>query len=299
MPDGGDILNLLLEGGSPMRRLGVAGLQLDLEKTGNLDRLLKEVRATKARLPWVSVIVLSELATHGASRDLAEPEDGPTEQAYRELARALGVWLIPGSLYERVDTSVFNTTPVIAPTGEIVARYNKMFPFTPYEQGIAAGTSFCTFDIPGVGRIGISNCYDIWFGETTRSLVWLGAELIINPSLTNTVDRDVEVAITRAAAATNQCFVFNVNGAGRQGWGRSIACGPGGEILHQAGHGNEVFALELDLDSVGRVRERGWNGLGQVLKSFRDTEVRFPPYARGTRSDALDSLGPLTMPKAD
>ena len=60
--------------------------------------------------------------------------------------------------------------------------------------------------------------------------------------------------------------------------------------------GREVFALELDFDNVARARERGWHGLGQALKSFRDSAVSFPPYAPGARSAALDKLGPLELP---
>jgi predicted amidohydrolase len=280
-----------------VRKVGIAGLQLDLDKGPNLDRIASEVKTAKARLPWLDMIVLSELAVYGASTQYAEPIDGPAERAFRSLARETAVWLIPGSLFTRDGDNIFNSTPVIAPSGEVVARYNKMFPFVPYEQGVAGGNGFCTFDVAGAGRFGLSICYDIWFGETTRTLVWQGAEILINPSLTNTIDRDVELSIARASAATNQCYVFNVNGAGKQGLGRSIVCGPGGEILHQAGSGREIFALEIDLDVVTQVRERGWHGLGQPLKSFRDSEVAFPPYAKGARSAALDRLGPLVVPK--
>lgn len=280
-----------------MRTFGIAGLQLDLDKGNNLERIAGEVRAAKSRLPWLDMIVLSELASYGASLDHAEPEGGPAEQVYRDLARETATWLVPGSLFTRAGTNIFNATPVIDPAGDVVARYSKMFPFVPYERGVTGGTSFCTFEVAGVGRFGLSICYDIWFPETTRTLAWQGAEILINPSLTNTVDRDVELAIARASAATNQCYVFNVNGAGRQGVGRSIVCGPGGEILHEARAGRDIFALEIDLDLVARARERGWNGLGQPLKSFRDTEIAFPPYARGARSPALDGLGPLTMLK--
>ena len=282
-----------------MRRLGIAGLQLDLDNTDNRDRLAAEVLAAKKRLPWVDLIVLSELAVYGPATTFAEAEGGAAERHFCNLAREARVWLIPGSWFVRAGGSIFNTTAVIDPKGEIVARYAKTFPWTPYESGVAPGNSFCTFDIPGAGRVGISICYDIWFPETTRTLVWQGAELVINPSLTNTIDRDVELAIARASAATNQCFVFNVNGAGRQGLGRSIACGPGGEVLHEAGSGREIFALELDFDDVANVRERGWNGLGQPLKSFRDCEIQFPPYARGARSPALDALGPVAIAKGN
>ena len=281
-----------------MRNIGIAGLQLDLDKGNNLDRLAAEVRMAKMRLPWLDLIVLSELAAFGPSLEFAEPEGGPAEKHFRNLAREVKTWLIPGSYFTKLGGEVFNTSIVINPDGEIVARYHKIFPWTPYENGVAGGRSFCTFDIPGVGRFGLCICYDIWFPEVARALAWEGAEVLINPSLTNTIDRDVELAIARGTAAQNQVFVFYVNGAGRQGFGRSMVCGPGGEVMHQAGSGREVFALELDLDVARHVRQRGWHGLGQPLKSFRDAELTFPQYVKGARSRALDSLGPLEMPKS-
>jgi predicted amidohydrolase len=284
--------------GHIVRSLGIAGLQLDLDKGNNLDRLAAEVRMAKARLPWLDLIVLSELSAYGASIENAEPEGGPAETHFCNLAREVKTWLIPGSYFTRVGGNIFNTSLVINPEGAIVARYHKMFPWTPYEKGVTGGNGFCTFDIAGVGRAGLSICYDLWFPEITRTLAWQGAEILINPSLTNTIDRDVELSIARASAAQNQMFVFYVNGAGKQGVGRSMACGPGGEVLHQAGSGREVFALQIDLDIARHVREQGWNGLGQPLKSFRDNEVVFPPYAKGARSAALDALGPLEMPKS-
>lgn len=281
-----------------MRTIGIAGLQLDLDRGNNLDRLAAEVRMAKARLPWLDLMVLSELAAYGPSIDFAEPEGGQAETHFRNLARDVKTWLIPGSYFTKVGGNILNTTIVINPEGEIVARYHKIFPWTPYEKGVTGGNSFCTFDMPGVGRLGVSICYDIWFPEITRTLAWQGAEILINTSLTNTIDRDVELAIARASAAQNQMFVVYVNGAGKQGFGRSMVCGPGGEVMHQAGSGREVFAVELDLDVARRARERGWHGLGQPLKSFRDSELAFPPYAKGARSEALDALGPLEMPKS-
>lgn len=276
--------------------LGIAGLQLDLEKSDNLGRIVDEIRAAKKRLPWVEVIVLSELAAYGADIRHAEPEGGTAEREFCRIARECAVWLVPGSLFQTRGDHTHNVAPVIDPGGTIVARYRKMFPFCPYETGVTAGESFCVFDLPGVARIGVSICYDVWFPEVTRTLAWMGAELVICPSLTNTIDRDVEVALVRANAASNQCYFMNINGAGRLGFGRSVVCGPGGEVIHQSADGREVLAFELDIDAVRRVRQRGWHGLGQPLKSFRDSAVVFPPYQPGARSDELDALGPLALP---
>ena len=115
--------------------------------------------------------------------------------------------------------------------------------------------------------------------------------------MTNTIDRDVELAIARANAASNQCYFFDINVAGALGFGRSVVCGPGGEVIHQAGRVREVIPVEVDFELVRRVRRRGWNGIGQVLKSFRDRAVDFPACAdRHQPTDALAALGPLQLP---
>ena len=70
------------------------------------------------------------------------------------------------------------------------------------------------FDVPDVGRFGLYICYDMWIPETSRTLAVMGAEVILRPTLTGTIDRDLELSIARATAVTNQCFVFDINGVG-------------------------------------------------------------------------------------
>lgn len=280
-----------------MRSIGIAALQLQLAKGDNCDRIAAEVAAVKARLPWVDMVVLGELSLFGPSTADAQPLPGEAEAKMCEAARAAGVWLAPGSLFEQDGGRIYNTAPVIDPTGQVVARYRKIYPFLPYEQGVTGGGEFVVFDVPGVGRFGMSICYDMWFPETIRTLTWMGAEVILHPGMTNTIDRDAELAVARASAVTNQVFFVDVNTAGSLGVGLSGVFGPGGEVIHQAGSGHEVIAVELDLDQVTRVRERGWHGLGQPLKSLRDTPITFPPYRDGfAASPTFSGLGPLQKP---
>lgn len=278
---------------------GIAGLQLAYGPGDNLARIAAEVGAVARRFPWVRMVLLGELCGFGANPDHAQCLPGQAEDFLCDLARRHDLWLVPGSLYERSEGLVYNTTPVINPSGKVIARYRKLYPFAPYERNVAAGEDFVVFDVPDAGRFGISICYDMWFPETTRSLISLGAEVILHPTMTNTIDRDVEIAIARASAATNQCYFVDVNVAGDLGIGQSVICGPGGEVIHQAGVGREVMAFEVDFAYLRRCRERGWHGLGQPLKSFRDHPVVFPAYAAARApSAALNALGSLQLPDA-
>lgn len=276
-----------------MRKFAIAGLQVDLGNHDNLQTIAAEVRTTKLRYPWVHMMVLGELSAHGFDMKSAEPVGGPTEQAFCRMARESKVWFVPGSFWQKEGDKIFNASVVIDPQGNVVSRYRKIFPFRPYEEGVTPGDSICVFSVPNVGKFGLSICYDIWFPELSRAMVWMGAEVIINTSVTNTIDRDVELSIARATAATNQCYLVNLNGAGTIGRGRSIVCGPGGEVIHQASATNELYVVELDLDYVVSVRREGWHGLAQALKTFRDNTVDFAPYVKGSASDAFKALGPL------
>jgi predicted amidohydrolase len=280
-----------------MAYLSMAALQLELGVEDNLSVIEKEIDLVKSRFPWVQMVVLPELCCFGPSIDLAVAMPGEVENCFREAALKNDVWLIPGSIFERRGQEVFNTAPVINPKGEVIARYRKQYPFLPYEKGVTGGDEFVVFDIPGAGRIGLIICYDMWFPETVRTLAWMGAEAVLCPSLTNTIDREVELAIARSNAATNQVYFLNLNSAGRLAVGQSIFVGPDGQVIHQAGTGREVIAVEMDFTHVRRVRERGLHGLCQTLKSFRDHPVEFPPY-RNAQADAgaFGELGPLEVP---
>ncbi len=277
----------------------IAGVQMPVPAlTSNLDAMLHRMDVVMLRFPWTQMIVFSELAMCGPVANHPVQLPGPEEAALQAAAAKHHVWLISGSTFERgADDKLYNTASVIDPAGLVVARYRKMFPFMPYEKEVTGGSEFCVFDIPGLGRCGLSICYDIWLPETTRTLTAMGAEVLLHPVLTGTIDRDVEIAIARATAAQFQCYVFDINGLDAGGIGRSCIVDPTGTVLAQAGGGSETLPIEVDFDRVRRQREAGVNGLGQPLKSFRDRNVDFSVYRREAGVDHyLHSLGPLQMP---
>ena len=282
-----------------MTPFAIAGVQMHVGALqSNVDGMRQRLDILMARFPWTQMVLFSELAPYGPLSKFAQPLENDAIRQFQEDAKRHNIWLIPGSMFEKTSNGkIFNTSVVINPAGEIVARYSKMFPFKPYEADVEGGTEFCVFDVPDVGRFGLSICYDIWFPETTRQLTSMGVEVLLHPVLTGTTDRDAEIAIARATAAQFQCYVVDVNGLSAGGVGRSCIIDPSATILYQAAGQEEMFPIEIDLDRVRRQRETGFNGLGQVLKSFRDRSANFPVYERESGSDAyLHTLGKLEIP---
>jgi deaminated glutathione amidase len=282
-----------------MTPFAIAGVQMHVAALhSNVEAMRHRIEVLMARFPWTQMVLFSELAPYGPLDQFAQPFPNDAIAQFQADAVRFGIWLIPGSMFEKMpDGRIFNTSVVINPQGEIVAKYSKMFPFKPYEHGISSGTEFCVFDVPEVGRFGLSICYDIWFPETTRHLTSQGVEVLLHPVLTGTTDREAEIAIARATAAQFQCYVIDVNGLAAGGVGRSLVVDPTSMVLHQSAGQEDMFPIEIDLDMVRRQRETGIKGLGQVLKSFRDREAEFPVYDRTSGADSyLYTLGPLETP---
>ncbi|MFP5345551.1 MAG: carbon-nitrogen hydrolase family protein [Actinomycetes bacterium] len=210
-------------------------------------------------------------------RDAAEPLDGPRVNGLQELAREAGVWLVPGTVVERGSRGeLFNTAVAIGPDGELAAAYRKIFPWRPFEP-FDSGEEFVTFDIPGVGRVGLCICYDLWFPEVIRHLAWLGAELVVVPTQTSTRDRDQELVLARANAIQNQVFVLSANAAEPAGTGRSILADPEGLVRFQAPSEASAFLTDVvDLDAIGTAREFGTCGLNRMWSQFRPDDPGLP-----------------------
>jgi formamidase len=260
-----------------MRTLAIAALQTqpvvgDPEATW--EAYAADVRGVRATFPHVQLVLHPELhlsavarileGTPGYAEDVAVRLPGPFTERLADLAEETGLWLVPGSVYERADGGdIHNTVVVVAPDRRVVATYRKVFPWQPYEKTVP-GTEFVVFDMDAVGRVGLAICYDGSFPETFRTLAWMGAEVVLHPTLTTTRDRELEIVTARANAIANQVYVVTANSSAPHAVGQSLVVDPEGLVRQQAGSGREVLVDVLDLDAVPRVRRYGTLGLNRM-----------------------------------
>ena len=275
----------------PLPLIAVQSSPVPWDVDATWEKYEREVRGLRASFPQTRLIIHPELFLAGLAPatvprppgtprgSLAERIPGPLTDRLCALARELDVWLIPGSIYERSELGIHNTAIAIAPDGTIRARYRKIFPWRPYEETVP-GDEFVVFDIDGIGRAGLMICYDGWFPEVARHLAWMGAEVILHPSLTTTSDRPQELVLARANAIVNQVFVVNVNAGGDPGYGGSLIVDPEGHDLQVAGPGEAFLTEVIDLDAVTRVRQYGSVGMSRMWAQLADQagSVTLPLY---------------------
>jgi formamidase len=275
----------------PLPITAVQAAPVAYDATATYQKFETELATLKASFPQTRLFVYPELylsaiagmATafpKGYDAAVAEPIPGPLTDRLCKLAETLDVWLVPGSIYEKGEVGkIYNTAIAISPSGEIVARYRKLFPWQPWER-TSHGNEFVVFDLDGIGRAGLMICYDGWFPEVSRHLAWKGAEVILQPTATATTDRAQELVLARANAIVNQVYLVNPNMGGRPGPGRSIIVDPEGHVLQEGGNGEEYLTEVLDLDAVTRVREYGSVGLSRMWDQIdrEGPEIDLPMY---------------------
>jgi beta-ureidopropionase len=199
--------------------------------------------------------------------DMAEPIPGPITEAMQKLARELGV-VIVAPIYECVDRSVYyNSAAVIDADGALLGVYRKnhiplntifyeKLYFKPGNLGYPVFNS-------RYGKVGILICHDRHYPEGARALALNGAEIVLIPSATpdKSLSRKVWEKELCAHAIFNEYFVAGLNRTGQEGnffyYGHSVAFDPTGEMLAQAGTGEEVLIIDCDLDMITQ-RRRAW-----------------------------------------
>ncbi|MEV5277345.1 carbon-nitrogen family hydrolase [Streptomyces sp. NPDC051994] len=242
-------------------------IQIDVNPEESVNSRRRRVGSLVREQRGSDLVVLPELWTVGAFAyelfaDEAEALDGPTAREMSEAARDAGVWLHAGSVPERGDDGVlYNTSLVFSPDGTPAHTYRKIHRFG-FDKGEAvlmgAGEHLVTAALPDL-TLGLATCYDLRFPELFRGLVDAGAHAFVIPAGWPERRRAHWTLLARARAVENQAYVLacGTGGthAGVEQAGHSIVVDPWGEVLAEAGPGEEILTVDLDPAKVAETRE--------------------------------------------
>ena len=260
----------------------VSGVQVQ----GNLARareLLEQAAALGAELA-----VLPEYFCLLGQRDTDKLEvreafgTGPIQQCLSDAARALGMWIVGGSLPLVVtegapddgQTRVHNSSLVFDPTGACVQRYDKIHLFR-FDNGRERfdesrvqlrGHDPASFELPSRDghrwKVGMSVCYDLRFPEMYRQYSAAGTDLLLVPSaFTFATGKAHWELLLRARAVENLAYVAapaqgGLHENGRRTWGHSMQVDPWGEVLCERDESDGVDVVELDIERLRQVRQQ-------------------------------------------
>lgn len=192
---------------------------------------------------------------------------GPIQSYLSTLAQEAGVFLVAGTvpIWSDDGNRITNSQLVFAPTGERLARYDKIHLFSyrneheSYDEArsVMPGSKPVRVELPSA-VIGLSTCYDLRFPELYRLLG--PVDLLVMPAaFTATTGKAHWEPLIRARAIENQAFMLAAaqggeHSGGRRTWGHSMLVDPWGEIIAEMELGEGVLTGQIDLDRIAKVR---------------------------------------------
>jgi predicted amidohydrolase len=255
-------------------RAAAVQLNSNEDKARNVEiaeRLVREAAAESAEL----VVLPEKFNVIGSPEQLfagAETLDGPTLRWAGGLAGELGIWLVAGSIVERVegDEKLRNTSVLIDADGAVRAVYRKIHMFDVEVGGItyresdaeAPGEEIVVADAEQL-KLGLAVCYDLRFPELFRIMAVDGAQAFSLPSaFTVPTGRAHWEILVRARAIENQAFVIAAGQVGHhppdhESYGHSMIVDPWGTVLAAAtGEPERVVVAEIDLAAQAEIRAK-------------------------------------------
>ena len=192
---------------------------------------------------------------------IAEPLDGPFVSAVRQKTAATGAAVVAGMFEQSSDPDrPFNT--LVLNQGGSLTTYRKIHLYDAFGQResdiVSAGAPEPVLAEVGGLRLGLLTCYDLRFPELARALSAAGAEVLVLPAAW--VAGPGKVAqwqtLIRARAIENVAWLVAAAQPGPRYCGHSAVIAPTGDVVAEAGEGEELLTAEIDLDTVMAARER-------------------------------------------
>ena len=219
-------------------------------------------------------IVLPEMFNCPYSNDkfieYAEVEkDSQTLLEISKLACENNVYILAGSIPEKENGKLYNTSYLFDKKGDIIAKHRKIHLFDIDVKGkitfkesdvLTAGDNF-TIANTEFGKIGIGICYDIRFPELARIMAQKGASILFYPGAFNMTTGPAHWELLfKSRALDNQVYCVGVapalnEDASYHSFGHSIVTSPWGEIIAEANEKETLIISEIDLDEIKKIRE--------------------------------------------
>jgi predicted amidohydrolase len=146
------------------------------------------------------------------------------DQLHAALSARFGMHILAASApFRRSDGTYLNRARLFAPCGKVGDQDKLIMTRFEREQwGISAGGSLRLFETE-LGNIGVLICYDSEFPLLARALVEAGAQVLLVPSCTDSLQGYWRVRIaSQARALEGQCYVIQAPLVGEAPWSPAV-----------------------------------------------------------------------------
>ena len=253
-------------------KVGLIQMKVKDKKDDNLHKAAKLI--DKICKEDVDMVILPEMFSCPYNTKnfpiYAEKEGDYSYKFLSDISKRNNIYLIAGSIPEKEDNNIYNTSYVFNRQGEKIAKHRKIHLFDidiknkqtfRESDTLSAGDKVTVFDSE-FGKIGLCICYDFRFPEIARLMVDKGAKAIIVPASFNMTTGPAHWDIMfRSRAIDNQVYTIGCSPARDYdysyiSYGHSLIVSPYGDILCELDEKENFITYDIDLDYVDEIREQ-------------------------------------------
>mmetsp|Transcript_28063 Transcript_28063/g.31199 ORF Transcript_28063/g.31199 Transcript_28063/m.31199 type:complete len:276 (+) Transcript_28063:23-850(+) len=255
--------------------LKFAGIQLSVQADKKVNLSNAKTKIGIAAGKGAKIVCLPECfnCPYGNSYfpEYAEEIPGPSSEMLKAAAISNSIYLIGGSIPERVGDKLYNTSLIYGPKGDLLGKHRKIHLFDIDIPGkmtfqesktLTPGSSVTSFPVEGFGSVGVAICYDIRFPELAMVAAKQGVRMICYPGAFNMTTGPAHwELLQRSRALDNQIYVAAVSPARDEkasytAWGHSTVVSPWGEVISTTEHQEDIIYADIDPSYIDQVREQ-------------------------------------------
>ncbi|MCM1983868.1 carbon-nitrogen hydrolase family protein [Lyngbya confervoides] len=194
-----------------------------------------------------------------------------SEKFLKTMAQRFQITLLGGGFPVPTEHGkVYNTALLVSPSGQELARYQKIHLFDVdlpdgnvyhESQTVSAGIQLpVPYHSDLLGKLGLSVCYDVRFPELYRSLSKDGVDVLFVPAaFTAFTGKDHWQVLLQARAIENTAYIIapaqtGYHNSRRQSHGHALIVDPWGVILADAGTEKGVAIAPIEPSRLQQVR---------------------------------------------
>ena len=255
-----------------MVKIGIIQMKTSENKEMNINKAKEGIEEVVKK--GAEIVILPEIfnAPYDTKkfREYSEEKNGKTWTFLSTMAKNNKIYLIGGSIPERENDKIYNTSFIFNSDGNQIARHRKMHLFDidikggqsfKESESLTPGNSICVFNT-SFCSIGVCICFDMRFPELSRLMALKGAQIIIVPAAFNmTTGPPHWESMFKQRAIDNQCFTIGVAPARDEkasyiSYANSIIVNPWGKIIYRANEKECYDVIDIDLSEINSIRQQ-------------------------------------------
>jgi omega-amidase len=255
-------------------KIQISICQMNVSHNKKANLAMAKSFVTDAAAAGSKIVVLPEMFNcpyEGSFfKKFAEKFPGPTTDFISNLAKDLSIYIIGGSIPEKENDKIYNTSYTFNPEGQLIGKHRKVHLFDVDIQGgikfkesdtLSCGDNVTVFDTKYC-KIGVAVCYDIRFCELLKKMALLEAKIIVIPAAFNMTTGPAHWhLLARTRALDNQVYIIAASPARNEkdvyiSYGHSLVADPWGKIIAEKDEKEGLLICEIDLDYIEQIRKQ-------------------------------------------